>query len=94
MPRLEYSGKAKADIKNNAGYIARDNEAAARKWTAKIRKKCRLIAKYPDLGDPRPEYGPGIRTTYVGSYVIYFRRKGDVLEIVRIIRGDRDVKSL
>ncbi|MEX0867545.1 MAG: type II toxin-antitoxin system RelE/ParE family toxin [Pirellulales bacterium] len=88
------STKARADLRGYSGYISQRNPDAAEKWTAKIEKKCRLVARYPDLGDPCPEYGEGVRSTYVGSYVIYFRRAGEVLEIVRIIRGDRDVKSL
>jgi len=56
----------------------------------KLREKCRVVAKHPDVGDARPEFGDGIRSTYVGSYVIYFRRVEGFLEIVRVIRGEVD----
>ena len=86
MPRLRYSAESKEDLKQ----IARDKPIAARQWVQKLREKCRLVAKHPDVGDARPELGEGIRSTYVGSYVIFFRRVDAFLEIVRVIRGEVD----
>jgi len=59
-----------------------------------IREKCRIVALHPDIGDKRPELGQDIRSTYVGSYVIFFRRTNGLVDIVRVIRGDRDFQSL
>ncbi|WP_235033517.1 type II toxin-antitoxin system RelE/ParE family toxin [Rubripirellula obstinata] len=50
--------------------MAEDKPVAARQWVAKIREKCRLAAKHPDIGDDRGDLGEGIRSTYVGSYII------------------------
>lgn len=94
MPRLRYSGASKDDLKQIARFIAQDNPAAARRWIAKLREKCRLLSKHPKIGDPRPELGEDIRSTYLGRYVIFFRRKEVVVEIVRVIPGDRDTRTL
>ncbi|WP_233215757.1 type II toxin-antitoxin system RelE/ParE family toxin [Rhodopirellula bahusiensis] len=72
MPRLRYSAESKDDLKQIARFIARDKPDAARQWVQKLREKCRLVAKHPDVGDARPELGDDIRSTYVGSYVIFF----------------------
>ena len=90
MPRLRYSAESKEDLKDIARFIARDKPVAARQWLAMLRKKCRVVAKHPDIGDTRPELGENIRSTYVGCYVIFFRRVEGFLEIVRVIRGDVD----
>jgi toxin ParE1/3/4 len=90
MPRLRYSAEAKEDLKQIAEYIAHDKPIAARKWAAKLREKCRLVARQPGVGDDRPELGDGIRSSYLGRYVIFFRRTDCLVEIVRIIRGDRE----
>ena len=94
MPRLRYSDASKDDLKRIARFIAQDKPSAARQWVAKLREKCRLIAKSPDMGDPRPELGENIRSTYVGRYVVYFLRREAVVEIVRVIPGDRDTRRL
>ena len=94
MPRLRFSAESKDDLKQIAIYIARDKPIAARQWVVKIKEKCSVVAKYPNTGDERPELGEYIRSTYVGSYVIFFRRAEDVVEIVRVIRGDRDTQTV
>ena len=94
MPRLRYSDASKDDLKHIARFIAQDKPAAARQWVSKLREKCRVVAKHPEIGDQRPELGEGIRSTFVGRYVIYFRRREAVVEIVRVIPGDRDTQAL
>ncbi|EMI23556.1 MULTISPECIES: type II toxin-antitoxin system RelE/ParE family toxin [Rhodopirellula] len=90
MPRLRYSAESKEDLKQIARFIARDKPGAAHQWVQKLREKCRLVAEHPDVGDARPELGNRIRSTYVGSSVIFFRRIEGFLEIARVIRGDVD----
>lgn len=94
MPRLRYSDASKDDLKEIARFIARDKPKAARDWAANVRKKCRLLAKHPEVGDDRSDLGEGIRSTYVGSYIIYFRQRGNTLEIVRVRRGDLEFPFL
>ena len=50
MPRLQYSEASKEDPKEIARFIAKDKPVAARQWIAKLREKCRLAAKHPDIG--------------------------------------------
>ncbi|MCA9249086.1 MAG: type II toxin-antitoxin system RelE/ParE family toxin [Planctomycetales bacterium] len=90
MPTLRYSDASKEDLKEIARFIAKDKPLAARQWIDKLRAKCRFVARNPEIGDVRHEFGPNIRSTYLGSYVIFFRRNSDAVEIVRIVRGERD----
>lgn len=90
MSKLRYSAAAKEDLKEIARYIAKDKPTAARQWVAKLREKCRLAARHPEIGDERGDLGEGIRSTYVGSYIIFFRENNETLEIVRVARGDQE----
>ena len=94
MPRLRYSVESREDLKRILHYIAQDKPIAAREWVAKIREKCRLLAKHPNLGDLRSELGDTIRSSYVGNYVIFFRQNETFVDILRVFRGDRDTQSL
>ena len=94
MPRIRYSDASKEDLKEIAMYIAKDKPKAARVWTAKLREKCRMLAIHPEVGDDRADLGEGIRSTYLGSYIIYFRQREEVLEIVRVRRGDVEYYNL
>ena len=88
MLRLRYSAASKDDLKAIACFIAKDKPAAARRWVEKIREKCRIAAQHQEIGDDRCDLGEGIRSTYVGNYIIFFRAKCGSLEVVRIVRGD------
>ena len=90
MPRLRYSAQSKDDLKQIARFIANDKPDVARQWVAKLREKSRLASQQPEIGDERPELGEGIWSTYLGSYVIFFRRSDGFVEIARVIRGDVD----
>jgi toxin ParE1/3/4 len=94
MPKLRFSRDARDDLKELAEFIARDKPMAARRWVKRVKEKCHLLARNPKLGDPREDLGANVRCSYVGSYVIFFRHVGDHLDISRVIRGDRDIKSL
>ena len=94
MPKLRYSEASKDDLKQIARFIAKDKPKAARKWVAKLREKCRMLAKHPDVGGDRSDLGEEIRSTYVGSYIIFFRRREESLEIVRVRRGDLEYPFL
>jgi toxin ParE1/3/4 len=48
-----------------------------------------LLAEQPGIGRVRSEFGPGVRSFAIESYVIYYRQEGDVL-IARILHGRRD----
>ena len=75
-------------------YIARDKPLAAARWIETIEEKCDFIAAAPNFGENRPEYGDDIRSHVVGRYVIFFRALADGIEVVRVIAGDRDTRSL
>ena len=75
-------------------YIARDKPIAAARWIDTIEEKCDLIATRPNFGELRPEYGTDIRCSFVGRYVIFFRPIDGGIEVVRVIAGDRDTRSL
>jgi toxin ParE1/3/4 len=67
---------------------------AAANWVDTIEQKCRLIAATPDFGERRPEYGANFRSSVVGRYVIFFRPIKGGIEVVCVIPGDRDIRSL
>jgi toxin ParE1/3/4 len=94
MPRLRFAKDARDDLKEIARYIARDKPDAARKWVEKIKDKCHLLARHPEIGESRRDLGENVCCTLLGDYVIFFRRVGGFVEISRVIRGDRDTRTL
>jgi toxin ParE1/3/4 len=94
MPKLVFAPSARADLSDIFDFIARDKPIAASKWVDTIEEKCELIASTPGFGELRPEYGADIRSRVIGRYVIFYRSIDDGIEIVLVIPGDRDIRSL
>jgi toxin ParE1/3/4 len=94
MAILIISPIARQDLSDIFDYIARDKPIAASNWIETIEQECRLIATTPEFGVKRSEYGSTIRSSVVGRYVIFFRPIQEGIEVVRVIPGDRDIRSL
>jgi toxin ParE1/3/4 len=94
MARLSISPSARQDLTDIFEYIARDKPVAAANWIDTIESKCELIASAPELGEMRGEYGTDVRSSVVGRYVIFYRPFEDGIEVIRVIPGDRDIRSL
>ena len=45
------------------------------------------------MGRPRPELRPELRSVAFKGYVIFFRYVGEVLEVVNILGGHRDIDA-
>ena len=94
MAKLVIVPSARQDLSDIFDFIARDKPIAAANWVEKIEEKCKLIAATPEFGERRPEYGARIRSSVVGRYVIFFRPTENGIEVLRVIAGDRDIRSL
>ena len=91
---VELSEEALADLSDILYYVAKDNPRAAVRLVNGIEESCRRLGKMPGAGTARDDLKPGLRMFSHGSYVICFRRKSnDLLRIVRIMHGARDVKA-
>jgi toxin ParE1/3/4 len=94
MKTLRYTSKAHADVKEILLYISEDKLGSALKFVERIEARCDLIANNPEMGELRPEYGHGVRSVSVGRYVIYHFSTPEEVLILRIVSGDREIRSL
>jgi toxin ParE1/3/4 len=46
------------------------------------------------MGRSRPELSPGLRSFSVGKYVIFYMPHPKSVEIVRVLRGARDIEAI
>ena len=92
--RLEVSADAQADLRGIAAYIARDNPARAIGFVEELIETMWQAAERPLSFPARDDWRPGLRAARHGSYHIVFRVTGDLVEIVRVLHGARDIESL
>ena len=97
MARLRYTATARDDLISIITYIAdrSGNRAVAERFADRLRAKCQEIADAPiRLGRSRPDLLPNIRSLTYRNSMILFRYVGNVVEIVNVIEGHRDIDAI
>lgn len=86
--------RAEADLAVILKYLDERNSAAAERLAAEIDERCTLLGEFPESGRTREEIGPGVRSSLVQKYVLFYRIKATGVEVLRILHGARDLESL
>ena len=85
------SALAEEDLDEIWSYVAEDaSPTTADRLIDAIFDRFELLVEQPRMGRNRPEFGEGVRSFVVESYVIYYRQEGDDVLIARILHGRRD----
>lgn len=96
MRRLVYLAAARRDLVSIFDYVARESGSieVGRGFVGQLRQHCAKLASLPGtLGRSRPELRADIRSSPYKGYVIFFRYRGDAIEIVNVVEGHRDIEA-
>ena len=98
---LTWTPQASEDLIEIYTYIGFDNPSAAERIFDALVLKTKLLTKHPRLGVRHPEIRPSTRMLIDRPYLILYETHPDSddgiiheVEIVRIVDGRRDLKSL
>jgi toxin ParE1/3/4 len=92
--RLLRTPAAERDLIDIWTYIATDNPDAADRLLDAIGERIRHLLDQPRMGRMRPDIAADARFLPIGNYVVLYRLTDEVVEIVRVVHGARDVTSL
>jgi toxin ParE1/3/4 len=85
---------AEADLDSIWLWIAQNNVGAAERMIARLEAAEDRLGEFPEIGQARPDVGPGIRHWPVSVYLIFYRIDPDAVTIVRVLHGARDLPTL
>ncbi|HEY9834602.1 MAG TPA: type II toxin-antitoxin system RelE/ParE family toxin [Stenomitos sp.] len=94
MSRFKLSTQAGQDLEDIWIYIAQDSEQAADALIDEIIQRFPKLAAFPDMGRKRDDLLEGLHCFPVKSYVLFYRRTQEGIEIFRILHGRRDIESV
>ncbi len=94
MPPVVRTPQAEDDFDAIIAYLDEHSPAAAERLATAINQRCSLLGQFPEMGRAREELAPGIRSTVVEDYVIFYRNRPDAVQILRILHGKRDTISI
>jgi plasmid stabilization system protein ParE len=75
------------DIYGSAGG---DNLSAAEEFANKFERLCGLLPHHPEIGLERDEIHPGVRSVCFDRYVVFYRSRGNTVEVLRVLSAMRD----
>ena len=95
MPRrIELSRVALADFDDIYDYVARHNPRAAAQVLRSLDESIQLLADQPKLGKVFRHRRPHLRLLTHGVYLVFYRERPGVIEVVRVIHGRRNVPDI
>jgi toxin ParE1/3/4 len=94
MSQFSLTDPARADLNAIWDYIAQDSISAADGVLSEIYDTLVRLSEMPGMGRRREELAPNLRSFPVNSYIIYYQRIEDGIEVMRVLHGSRDVSRL
>ena len=93
--RVVWSAQAVEDLRQIVAYIREQNPGAARRIGRQIRDAARRLQRFPLSGRFVPELGEGLyREVIVRDYRIIYRAGQEIVLILTVVHGRRDLPSL
>lgn len=94
-PPAVWAPEARADLSDIWTYYA---EAAgphtADRMIKTIAETCRMLEDHPIVGRARDEIRSDLRSILAHPYVIFYRIRNDIPQIVRVLHGRRDIDEI
>jgi len=92
---IEWSHRARADIRDLKDYIAKDSPYYARRFTERIVTSVEKLEEFPKIGRPVPEAEgrDNVRELIYQGYRIIYLTRPERIFIVTIIHSSRDLAA-
>ncbi|MEQ3692060.1 MAG: type II toxin-antitoxin system RelE/ParE family toxin [Thalassolituus sp.] len=94
MLRLVKAPRAEADLIDIWLYVAEDQPINADRLLDRLNDAALLIADTPEMGVDRSVLSTDLKSFPVDNYIVFYRVKPDVLELVRVLSSSRDISSV
>ena len=93
-PQFRLTEPAIQDIEQIADYLAQQSGLdRADQFLTDLNSKFAKILQFPNLGRPRNEILPDLRSLSIDNYLILYMPIGQDIEILRVVSGEYGFKS-
>jgi toxin ParE1/3/4 len=94
MRRHVITTPATFDVVEIVDFLSDRKVESGEDFIREFTEKCRYLTNFPLIGKSYPALQPGLRGIQLKPYIIFYITTEEVVEIVRVVRGDRDLKAL
>jgi toxin ParE1/3/4 len=94
-PPVLWSLEALGDVDRLWDYYAKlSGQTIADRVIREVAKAVAAIGDFPLVGRSRDEIRPGIRSLAASPHVVFYRLKGGLPEVVRVLDGRQDIGEI
>lgn len=94
MAKVVRTPEAGRDIAEILDGLEERSPKAAHRLAAAINARCEAIGRFPEMGRARDELGPGLRSTNIKEYLLFYRLVGPEVRVLRVIHGRRNLPQV
>ena len=94
MAVVRRSPQAEADLEAILDDLEAKDPAVSARYALAFAEKGDALGRFPEMGRARPEIAPGLRSTLVAPYVLFYQIAGDEVQILRILHGKQDLRRV
>ena len=93
--KIRWSPRAASNFEDICNYIARDSVYYAALFAKRVNDIIKNIPQFPKAGRIVPEYeDENLREKIYENYRIVYRLKGELIEVVAICHGAKQMKNI
>ena len=90
--RVEWSLRARTDLRELKAYIAKDSPIYARRFIERIVTAVEKLLQHPQMGRLVPEAQRNdVRELLIQHYRVIYQTQGEQISIVTVVHGSRDM---
>ena len=94
MNQVIFTPLARQDLIEIFDYAAAGDIEQAAKHLRLINEKCRLLAKFPEMGRLRHEFYINLRSFPVRKHIVFYQSIENGIEVLRILHASRDISEI
>jgi toxin ParE1/3/4 len=94
VSRYIISQPAIRDLESISAYFADVNVEAGEKFLQGFSKRCQQLVNFPNIGRSYDDLQFDLRGLALEGYIILYRVADDEIEIVRVVNGRQDLRSI
>jgi toxin ParE1/3/4 len=87
--RVLWTTRASAQLEAAYDFVSEENVSAAEKQLDMIKQPVEQLANFPEMGRPGRVYGTRELVIQSTPYIVAYRLKGSVVEILALLHGAR-----
>ena len=94
MRRVKITAPACQDLNDISDYFLGKSVDAGDRFVKAFNQKCQHLAQFPHIGKSYTALKSGLRGIPLMNHIIFYRVTDDTVQILRVISGYRDLKTV